>query len=155
MAWKLKGKVVGVALLAKKGNRLVTQYHASQRKGHPRFWGGFLVTCADQWKPPLWRDIGISSLLQMILAATLTLAFASPRTRPWLSSRPGRPELKKRLVRVSKSFIQMVEVNTPQVPSIPFWLKMALKGKSPTHIHLRRTGFQNGQTIPSITLHIP
>src|SRR5258708_39046648 len=82
----------------------------SQRKGRQRYWEGFLVTYADQWNPPLWRDIGISSLLQMILAATLTSASVSPRMRPWLSSRPGRPEPKRRLGKVSKSFIQMVEV---------------------------------------------
>src|SRR5258708_2814522 len=91
------------APLAKKGSRHEAPYHVPPMTGPLKCLAGCLVTYVVQWKSHLLRVISILSLSLMTTVATHASDFASPKMTHWEYSRPGRPGLKRRWVRVSTS----------------------------------------------------
>src|SRR5258708_4439763 len=100
------------ALLAKKGSKHKAPYCVPPMTSPLKCLAGYLVTYVVRWKQHLLEVISILSLSLMTIVATCISDFASPKMTHWEYSRPGRPVLKRRWVRVSRSCAQMVGAST-------------------------------------------
>src|SRR5258708_29130656 len=120
------------ALLAERGSKHEAPYRIPRMTSHLKCFAGYLATYAVQWKQHLLKVISILSLSLMTIVATRISDFASPKMTHWEYSRPGRPALKRRQVRVSRSCAQTVGVSTHPVHSMHTWLNMASSMKSQT-----------------------
>src|SRR5258708_14188144 len=116
-----------------------------QKSNLPKYSVESSVIFVNQWKPQPQRVTIISSHSPMTTVITLTLGFANTKMTLSPCSKFSRLVLRKRLVKVSRFCVLMVEASTHQMPSIPFWPKMVLNRKLLTHIHPRKMGCPNAE----------